>query len=90
MIGADFVDVRSPGPCEYRKKPSGNNPRALASHEKLSRTSLSNDIIRGTRLRCSLDDPSVILYKKQLSTIAERKFNESLRANSAQRFRVYA
>lgn len=39
---ADFVDVRSPGPCEYRKKPCGNTIRVPSSPTRnISRTHFS-------------------------------------------------
>lgn len=65
------------------KKPSGNNPRALASHEKLSSTPLPNDNNSLASRVCPLDDPSKhYIYKKQFVGARQPQSNSTSRAGA--------
>ena len=93
---ADFVDVRSPGPCEYRKKPSGtirvpSFPTRTIENASLS---LDNDNSRHSRIVARLMIRANYYYYKNncpsaSATLAEHDWIQRVAGQySTQRFRV--
>lgn len=86
---ADFVDARSPGPCEYRKKTEWKES-ACSGLPRETIDYASPERLIAAICVCSLDDPSKhYLYKKQFVGARQPQSNQRV-ATRGKRSRLNA